>query len=232
MKEKKPFLLTGAAFYYIIVEKSKEKRQNMIHPVKHFQTVVKHRHLVIAHCFRAGIGMQGLLHDLSKFSPTEFIPGALYFQGTRSPTEREREVYGYSFAWMHHKGRNRHHFEYWCDLNPATKRYEAARMPIRYVKEMFCDRIAASKIYQGENYTNWHPLDYYLRGNARSRMHPDTADLLESWLTMLAEKGEEETFAHLRKIPNESNYGSRPLLIQPELFAESTAKNTKSTVKK
>lgn len=204
----------------------------MIHPIKHFQTIAKHRRLVIAHCFRAGIGMQGLLHDLSKFSPTEFIPGALYYQGTRSPTEREREVYGYSFAWMHHKGRNRHHFEYWCDLNPATKRYEAARMPMRYVKEMFCDRVAASKIYQGENYTDRHPLDYYLRGDARSRMHPDTADLLESWLTMLAEKGEEETFAHLRKIPNESNYGSRPILMQPELSAESTAKNAKSTVKK
>ena len=98
---------------------------------------------------------------------------------------------------------------------------------MRYVKEMFCDRVAASKIYQGENYTDRHPLDYYLRGDARSRMHPDTADLLESWLTMLAEKGEEETFAHLRKIPNESNYGSRPILMQPELSAKSTAKKRK-----
>ena len=63
-------------------------------------------------------------------------------------------------------------------------------------------------------------------------MHPDTADLLESWLTMLADKGEEETFAHLRKNPNESNYGSRPILMQPELSAKSTAKNAKSTAKK
>ena len=197
----------------------------MFHPIRHFQTVTRHRHLVITHCFRAGIGLQGLLHDLSKYEPTEFIPGALYFQGTRSPNEREREVYGYSFAWMHHKGRNRHHFEYWSDLNPATRRYEAARMPMRYVKEMFCDRVAASKIYQGGNYNDHHPLEYFLRGNARSRMHPDTADLLEGWLTMLAEKGEEKTFAHLRAIPNESAYGHRPILMQPELFAKSTVKN-------
>ena len=178
----------------------------MSHPFLHFRTVTKHRHKVISHCFRAGIGWQGLFHDLSKYSPTEFLPGAKYYQGTRSPNERERELYGYSLAWMHHKGRNRHHFEYWNDLNPATKLYEPVPMPLRYVKEMFCDRVAASKIYQGSNYTNAHPLQYYQRGNARVKMHPKTADLLEEWLVMLAEQGEEETFRHLRKIPNKTKY--------------------------
>ncbi len=203
----------------------------MIHPIRHLKTITEHRHLVIAHCFRAGIGAQGLFHDLSKYEPAELFAGFRFYQGTRSPNEREREVYGYSYAWMHHKGRNRHHFEYWSDLNPKTKRYEAVRMPMRYVKEMFCDRVAASKIYQGKNYCNRHPLDYYLRGNARSRMHPDTADLLESWLAMLAEKGENATFAHLRSIPNDRAYGRRPALMQPQLFAESTAKNTENAGK-
>ena len=121
----------------------------MSHPFRHYRTITKHRHRVIAHCFRAGIGFRGLFHDLSKYSPTEFLPGAKYYQGTRSPNEREREALGYSAAWMHHKGRNRHHFEYWTDLNMQTKRYEPVKMPVRYVKEMFCDRVAASKIYQG-----------------------------------------------------------------------------------
>lgn len=180
----------------------------MAHPFLHFRTITKHRHKVIAHCFRAGIGRQGLFHDLSKYTPTEFLPGARYYQGTRSPNERERELFGYSAAWMHHKGRNRHHFEYWNDLNPATKRYEPVRMPMRYVKEMFCDRVAASKIYQGKAYTNGHPLAYFLKGNARAKMHPDTADLLEEWLRMLEAEGEEKTFAHLRGIPNKSGYGA------------------------
>ena len=178
----------------------------MAHPFLHFCTITKHRHKVIAHCFRAGIGWQGLRHDLSKLSPTEFIPGAKYYQGTRSPNERERELYGYSSAWLHHKGRNRHHFEYWNDLNPKTKLYEPVPMPIRFVKEMFCDRVAASKIYQGQNYTNAHPLEYYRRGNARVKMHSKTADLLEEWLVMLAEKGEQETFAHIKMIPNDFQY--------------------------
>ncbi|MEE0928097.1 MAG: DUF5662 family protein, partial [Acutalibacteraceae bacterium] len=78
----------------------------MIHPIKHFLTVSKHRNKVMVHCMRAGIPMRGLLHDLSKFSPTEFIAGAKYFQGNRSPNEMERELFGYSAAWLHHKGRN------------------------------------------------------------------------------------------------------------------------------
>ena len=181
----------------------------MIHPFRHFYTITRHRHRVIAHCARVGVGFQGLFHDLSKYSPTEFLPGAKYYQGTRSPNEMERELYGYSLAWMHHKGRNRHHFEYWNDLNTETKMYEPVRMPMRFVKEMFCDRVAASKIYQGKNYTDEHPLTYFRRGNARKKMHADTADLLEDWLVMLAEKGEKETFAYIKRLPNRSSYGKQ-----------------------
>lgn len=181
----------------------------MAHPFLHFCTITKHRHRVISHCFRAGIGWQGLFHDLSKYSPAEFIPGARYYQGTRSPNEGERETLGYSLAWMHHKGRNRHHFEYWNDLSTKTKMYEPVKMPLRFVKEMLCDRIAASKIYRGKAYTDAMPLEYFQRGNARKKMHPDTADLLESWLVMLAERGERETFAYLKKIPNDSDYGEQ-----------------------
>lgn len=170
----------------------------MAHPIKHFITITKHRNKVISHCFKAGIGLQGLFHDLSKYGPTEFIPGAKYYQGTRSPNEREREIFGYSHAWMHHKGRNKHHFEYWVDLNMKTKQYEPVPMPLNYIAEMLCDRVAACKIYKGKDYTDSSALEYYLRGHARSKMHPDTADTLENWLKMLAERGETETFAYIK----------------------------------
>ena len=172
----------------------------MIHPIKHLKVICHHRHLVIKHCRKAGIFWQGLGHDLSKFSPTEFFTGAKYFLGNRSPNEKERELLGYSAAWLHHKGRNRHHFEYWNDVNPATKLYEPVKMPTRYLIEMFCDRVAASKTYQGENYTDEHPLNYFLRGNARLSMHPETAETLEMLLRMLAEKGEDETFKYIKQM--------------------------------
>ena len=96
-------------------------------------------------------------------------------------------------------------------------------MPIRYVKEMFCDRIAASRTYQGKNYTNAYPLTYFLKGSAKKRMHPDTASLLEGWLRMLAEKGEKETFRCLKKIPNDLSYGTHPVICMPEGMGEKEA---------
>lgn len=170
----------------------------MIHPVKHFVTITRHRNVVIKHCFKAGIFWQGLRHDLSKYTPTEFVPGMKYYTGTRSPNEGERDKYGYSLAWIHHKGRNKHHFEYWTDYNPKSKVVEPVRMPVRYVAEMFCDRVAAGKIYKGDDYTDQSPIEYFMGGKGRRVIHPETSDLLEQLLTMLAQKGEKETFAYLK----------------------------------
>lgn len=165
----------------------------------HLKTVTTHRHLVMKHCFRAGIPLNGLLHDLSKFSPTEFIPGVLYFQGTRSPNEREREITGYSKAWMHHKGRNRHHFEYWTDYNIKTKKLEPVRMPDKYIFEMFCDRVAASKTYNKEKYNDSCPLEYFLRAKHKRMIHEETCRKLEFLLRLLADKGEDATFRFIRR---------------------------------
>ena len=164
----------------------------------HFRTITKHRHKVISHCAKAGILWQGLRHDLSKYSPTEFLAGARYYQGTRSPNEAEREAYGYSKAWLHHKGRNRHHFEYWFDYDPVTKTNQPVKMPLNYVIEMFCDRVAASKIYQGKNYTDRHPLEYFLKAKGTRVIHKETSDFLEKLLTMLAEEGEKNTFFYIK----------------------------------
>ena len=165
----------------------------------HLSTVTGHRKKVREHCFRAGIYWRGLMHDLSKFSPTEFIPGVLYFQGDRSPNEREREVMGYSKAWMHHKGRNRHHFEYWTDYSPVTKRLEPVKMPDVFIIEMFCDRVAASKIYNKEKYTDDMPLAYFMRAKHRRIIEAETAAKLEFLLTMLSKRGEDETFRYIRR---------------------------------
>jgi hypothetical protein len=136
--------------------------------IGHLHTVTRHRYLVMKGCFRVGLYRQGLLHDLSKFSPTEFMVGARYFQGNRSPNNAEREDLGYSASWLHHKGRNRHHFEYWMDYNLHAKEGEQmvipVRMPGRYVVEMLMDRIAASKVYRGSEYTDADPLRYYKTG--------------------------------------------------------------------
>ena len=165
----------------------------------HLHTVTRHRHIVIKNCARAGILWQGLKHDLSKYSPTEFVPGVKYYTGDRSPNEGERKDLGYSRAWIHHKGRNKHHFEYWQDISTQTHKYEYMSMPYRYVAEMFCDRVAASKIYRGKEYVDSDPLNYFVGRHAKSIMNPETARDLEELLSMLAEKGEKQTFKYLKQ---------------------------------
>jgi len=167
---------------------------------EHFKTITKHRHAVIKNCFKAGIVWQGLLHDLSKYSPEEFFKGVKYYQGNRSPHEGEREAYGFSYGWMHHKGRNKHHFEYWTDYDPVTRLMSPVKMPLKYVKEMFCDRVAASKIYMKENYHDGSALEYFLRAKGKRIIHPETSDLIERLLIMLRDKGERKTFAYIRRL--------------------------------
>ncbi len=166
----------------------------------HLKTVMQHRKTVIIHSAKCGILWQGLRHDLSKYSPTEFWQGVRYFQGNRSPNEAERADKGYSEAWVHHKGRNRHHFEHWTDYNPVTKEVSPIKMPLRYVKEMFCDRVGATKVYLKKDYNPSAALDYFLRGRARYNMHPETAALLEKLLTMLRDEGEDKTFRYIKNL--------------------------------
>lgn len=166
----------------------------------HFSTITRHRHEVLKNCIRSGIILQGLLHDLSKYSIDEFFVGVLHYKGDKSPNEGEREDYGYSKAWMHHKGRNKHHFEYWTDYDPVTRKMSPVKMPKKYVIEMFCDRVAASKIYQGDKYTDSSALEYFRRGNGRRVMHEETSKEIEKLLVMLSEEGEEKTFKYIRKV--------------------------------
>lgn len=177
--------------------------------LKHFRTITKHRHKVIRNCMKAGIGFQGLFHDLSKYTPTEFLTGAKHYLGTRSPNEQERSLYGYSKAWLHHKGRNRHHFEYWTDYDPVTHLLTPCKMPYNYVAEMFCDRMAASKIYRGSEYRDCDPLNYFLKSKATRFIHPKTSDEIEELLTMLRDKGEDETFRYLRKKVKEYKHANK-----------------------
>ena len=166
---------------------------------QHLKTITKHRWLVLKGCFRVGLYGQGLTHDLSKYSPTEFWIGAKYYQGTRSPNAAEREDKGYSEAWMHHKGRNRHHYEYWTDMNRETRRYEPIPIPRKYLVEMVMDRRAACMTYQGDAYTQASAWEYYARSRERKIMHPELQRQLEFLLMMLRDQGEEETFRYIRE---------------------------------
>lgn len=172
-----------------------------MHPIKHFKTITYHKYLVMKYCFRLGLYWQGLVHDLSKYGPTEFLVGAKYYQGTCSPNNAERLDKGYSEAWLHHQGRNKHHFEYWIDYSTDRQKepLRSVEMPARYLAEMFCDRVAASRNYLGTKYTDASAYDYYMKSSAPHLIAPKTAKLLEQALYVLKQQGEPAAFAWVKK---------------------------------
>ena len=175
--------------------------------IGHFTTITRHKILVMKECFKIGLYKQGLTHDLSKYSPTEFLVGCKYYQGNRSPNNAEREETGVSKAWLHHKGRNRHHFEYWIDFSmDKSKGLVGNKMPVNYVAEMMMDRIAASSVYKGKDYTNSSPMEYYNREKDFIVIHPETRALLVHLLTVLSEQGEEALFAEIRVLLKKGDY--------------------------
>ena len=168
---------------------------------QHLKTINHHKMLVMRGCFRVGLYKQGLLHDLSKYSPTEFLVGCKYYQGNLSPNNIERLEKGYSQAWLHHKGRNKHHLEYWIDYGVGEKKgITGMKMPLKYVVEMFIDRVSASKNYQKEKYTDRSALEYYEHGKEHHVLHEDSKALLEELLHMLADQGEEVTFDYIKHV--------------------------------
>ena len=177
-------------------------------------TITEHRIEVMKYCFKCGLYLQGLTHDLSKYAPVEFINGAKYYQGYRSPNNSEREHKGYSESWLHHKGRNRHHLEYWVDYRqepdgtwvsevslaaPESGGMVPVEMPRKYLVEMICDRIAASKVYNKGHYEDDMPLKYFERSMDKIFMNENTKKELHAFLKMIAVFGEDRTFKFIKE---------------------------------
>ena len=154
--------------------------------------------MVFKYCCRVGIPWQGLLHDLSKFTPVEFIPSVRYFQGTSSPIGAERRAKGYSAAWLHHKSRNMHHWEYWVEFRDDGSEYYV-KMPMNYLKEMLCDWLSAGKTYNRGRWQQHYPLNYFHTHESYYKLHPETKAFALRVLEMIKEKGEDETLAWLAK---------------------------------
>lgn len=153
----------------------------MSHVWLHFKLITKHKWYVFKLSVKAGIPFRGLIHDLSKYSPIEFIESCKYYQGNRSPITAARENIGYSEAWLHHKGRNKHHIEYWYDWNVK----ETPVIPYKYAIEMLCDHIAAGQVYKGKNWSKEYPLKYWNEiETVRHLYNPKT----EKFITIIKEQ--------------------------------------------
>ena len=166
----------------------------------HLKTITRHRRLVRQYCFRLGLYRQGLTHDLSKYSPVEFWAGVKYFQGDHSPNDAQRKESGYSASWMHHKGRNRHHFEYWTDYSMDGSGISGVEMP----KSMWrkCSATGWPPARSTGVRTSIPAIPTSFFSGAREKrllMHPATEELLGTILIVLRDQGEDAAFDYVRR---------------------------------
>ena len=165
--------------------------------IGHINTINKHRFLVRKLCFKCGLYWQGLIHDLSKYSPVEFWNGVKFYTGIKSPHYGERDAYGYSKAWLHHKGHNKHHAEYWQDIDGGITK--PISIPTQYLFEMICDRIAASMVYLKDKHTDDAALNYYLSHKYENDFNDGTRNRLEYWLQRVSKAGAEKTLQEMKQ---------------------------------
>ena len=154
--------------------------------IKHLSLVNRHRFKVFCLCVKAGQPWRGFVHDLSKYSPEEFWEGVKYFQGGYSPIKNCKLENGYSKAWLHHIGRNKHHYEYWYDYNADVS---SPILPYKYFVEMVCDSLAAGMVYQGKDWNQEYQMHYWLRVRENAKIHPKMDKLLTKVYTDVAKKG-------------------------------------------
>lgn len=154
--------------------------------VGHIKTVSKHKRSVLKNCLKARIPIRGLLHDMSKFSPTEFLESINYYTGTSSPIDACKRANGVSYAWMHHKGRNRHHYEYWQDN--FDRGGHPVQMPYKDALEQVCDFIGAGQAYMGDAFTYTQEYEVWWKNKISQpiAMHPQTLLFTEYMLHIMA----------------------------------------------
>lgn len=153
---------------------------------KHIKLVSKHKWYVFKFSIKLGIPFRGLMHDMSKFSPTEFWESVKYYNGAKSPITVSKQINGYSKAWLHHKGRNKHHLEYWVDNTAPEK---TPIIPYKYVAEMICDKLSASIVYNGKNWTKSSQLEYWSKEKKKMQMNIHIEQMLTEVFEQVAEKG-------------------------------------------
>ena len=158
--------------------------------IGHLKTINKHKYMVTKLCFRCHLYKQGILHDLSKYSICELKTGFKYYQGYRSPIDAQKEDIGYSLSWLHHKGRNKHHPEYWYD---PMSRNPMPVIPYKYIVEMICDNLAAGIVYNGKRWRNDTQLKYWNSRKDNMPLNEKNKSMVTEVFTQVSINGIEKT---------------------------------------
>lgn len=198
--------------------------------LKYLKNLLRHKWFVFVECCRLGIPWLGIVHDLSKFLPSEWLPYARYFYG-KWPTEeeadrqfpfgtvltKEKVAAQFDVAWLHHQHRNKHHWQRWLltlDSARSDGRLFPIAMPDRYRREMLADWRGAGRAYGNPDTRVW-----YLANRDKMRLHPETRAWVEEMLgigpggqilvTLRFRRGLRLWWAKLKTLPKHYEIGRR-----------------------
>ena len=157
--------------------------------LKFLWSLLRHKYFVFIECCRLGIPWLGVIHDWSKFLPSEFIPYARYFYGNYPA---RADIHGdmrnilpdrytaegvhaaFDVAWLHHQKRNRHHWQYWLLQYDQGEKPVALPMPDHYRLEMLADWSGAGRAYGNPDTARW-----YNENRECIILHPETRKWVE-----------------------------------------------------
>jgi hypothetical protein len=146
--------------------------------LKYLRYVLRHKWYVFIECCKLGIPWLGIIHDWSKFLPSEFIPYARHFYGGKHDIQRDATGYykpvdtgdpAFDWGWFLHAKRNRHHWQWWVLPTGDPTEDKVLRMPLRYMKEMLADWRGAGKALGTPDTQAW-----YLKHNWSMRLTAET----------------------------------------------------------
>ncbi|MFW6172590.1 MAG: DUF5662 family protein [Elusimicrobiota bacterium] len=143
--------------------------------------VVIHKVYVFIECCKLGILLRGILHDFSKFYPSEMIPNVKFHYGPDKKVIRNKSGYYRKFecgdeifesSYLLHVRRNDHHWHYWSVTKDdgTTKEFP---MSNGARKEMLADWIGAAKA-QRRCHKTW-----YWNNKEKIIIHPETRKWIE-----------------------------------------------------
>lgn len=155
----------------------------------HLKTILIHKWYVLLACWSCGLYWEGIVHDLSKLSPTEFLELGKYYTVGRSPIVRARQENGVSKAWLHHMGHNKHHWQYWVDFLPNSNIGVPMTMDNISVLELICDWVGAGKAYEKERWTEERLTQYWEQHHNEFCISKETEDKILFHLNIIKTLG-------------------------------------------
>lgn len=108
----------------------------------------------------------------------------------------------FSTSWIHHYGRNKHHFEHWVDYGiDCDTVIHGVPMPRKYIAEMVMDRISASRNYHPDTYTDAAPLEYFLKSKDRLWfVHEKLTKIWKCSSGCWPKEGKKETLKYIKHV--------------------------------